>query len=267
MLKTSKLKWSAMVVFLVVLVGWMMTLATSAAPPTTETVTTVASRGAAAIEKAAKANKYLFIFFWKDDAQHSGPVQGVFQSAMAKMSDTTESVEIQTTDPAEQEIVTRYGVSRAPMPFVLAVAPNGAMTKGFPSRFNENQLRQAFVSPCTAECMKALQDKKLVLLCVEPSSQVKQVSVQKGVQDFTEDEEYTKNSKVVTINAGDTAEATFLKDLRVDPKTADRVTVLMAPPAAVVGTFVGDVTKGQLTTKLKSAQSGCVPGGSCCPKK
>ena len=81
------------------------------------------------------------------------------------------------------------------------------------------------------------------------------------------DEEYTKSSKVVVINAGDSVEAAFLKDLRVDPKTAERVTVLMAPPAAVVGTFVGDVTKDQLTAKLKSAQSGCCPGGSCCPKK
>ena len=104
--------------------------------------------------------------------------------------------------------------------------------------------------------MKALQDRKLVLLCVEPSSpKIKQVSLQKGVQDFTADEEYTKNSKVVAVNAGDSVEATFLKDLRVDPNTADRVTVLMAPPAAVVGTFVGDVTKDQLTAKLKSAQS------------
>jgi hypothetical protein len=154
------------------------------------------------------------------------------------------------------------------MPFVLAIAPNGAMTKGFTTQFDEKELRQAFVSPCTTECMKALQDNKLVLLCVEPSSSKdKKVSLQKGVQDFTEDEEYTKSSKVLAVNAGNPAEAAFLKDLRVDPQTADRVTVLMAPPAAVVGTFVGDVTKDQLTAKLKSAQSGCCPGGSCCPKK
>ena len=119
-----------------VLVGWMMAITTLAAPATTETAPAAASPGATAIKKAAKANKYLFIYFWKDDAQHSSPVRGVFQSAMAKMSDTAESVEIQTTDPAEQQIVTRYGVSRAPMPFVLAVVPNGAMTKGFPTRFD-----------------------------------------------------------------------------------------------------------------------------------
>ena len=259
-LKGLKMKRATTVVFFVVLMGWMMALTTSAAPADT-------SHGAAAIKKAAKANKYLFIFFWKDDAQRTSAARGVFQSAMTKIADA-ESVEIKTTDPAEQQIATRYGVDRAPMPFVLAIAPNGAMTKGFPTQFDEKQLRQAFVSPCTAECMKALQDRNLVLLCVEPSaSKIKQVSLQKGVQDFTEDEEYTKNSKVVAVNAGDPAEAAFLRDLRVDPKTPDRVTVLMAPPAAVVGTFVGNVTKDELTAKLKSAQSGCCPGGSCCPKK
>ena len=57
----------------------------------------------------------------------------------------------------------------------------------------------------------------------------------------------------------------FLKDLRVDPKTTAKVTVLIAPPAKVVGTFVGEVTKDQLVAKLKAAQSCCCPGGKCCP--
>ncbi len=69
----------------------------------------------------------------------------------------------------------------------------------------------------------------------------------------------------MVLHAGDAAEAAFLKDLRVDPKTTDRVTVLMAPPAAVVGTFTGEVTKEQLVAKLKAAQSGCCPGGKCGP--
>ena len=103
-----------------------------------------------------------------------------------------------------------------------------------------------------------------MLLCVEPASpQVKQVSLQQGVQDFTADKEYVKNSQVVFLDAGDAAEASFLKDLRVDPKTTDKVTVLIAPPAKVVGTFVGDVTKDELVAKLKAAQSSCCPGGCC----
>jgi hypothetical protein len=263
----------ALTLSLAVVIGLGMTFrAAKAGPPAKESAKTKASPGATALETAAKHTKYLFIFFWRDDTQHSRAMRGVFQSALEKMTDRAESIEIRTEDAAEKQLVTRFGVSRAPMPMVLAIAPNGAITKGLPTRFSEEQLRQAFVSRGTAECMKFLQARKLVLLCVEPASpKVRQVSLQKGVEEFTADKEYAESSTVVRLDAGDAAEAAFLKDLKVDPRTTERVTVLISPPAAVVGTFVGDVTKEQLVAKLKAAQSSCCPGGKCgpggcCPK-
>ena len=224
----------------------------------------VASPGSAAVEKAAKDNKYLFIFFWKDDTQHSRAMRGVFQAAMAKLTATAQSVEIQTDDSAEQPIVERYGVSRAPMPMVLAIAPNGAITKGLPTWFDENQLRQAFVSPSTANCMKDLQERKFVLLCVQrPSAGVGETAIPTGVKEFIADPQYAQYTKVEVLNPGDAAETAFLKSLQVDPQTATPVTVLMSPPSSVVGTFAGDVTKEQLVTKLKAAQSSCGPGCAC----
>lgn len=225
-----------------------------------------ASQGQAVIDRAAAAQKYVFLFFWKEKNPQTDKAWNILQPAMANMADTAEVASIQATDPAEKQIVDKYSVSRSPMPLVLAVAPCGAITKAFTGAFDENKLRTAFVSRCTAECMKALQDRKLVLLCVEPpSSQVMEVSLQKGVEDFTGDKQYAQNSKVVAVNAGDPAEAAFLKDLRVDPQTAARVTVLMAPPATVVGTFAGEVTKDQLVAKLKAAQSDPCAGGKCGP--
>ncbi len=156
---------------------------------------------------------------------------GVFKWATSKLADKAESVAINLSDPAEQPMVAKFGVDRSPLPLVLAFAPNGAITKGFPVRFNEDQLSQAFVSPCTAQCMKALQERKLVLLCVEhPLPQVRQVSLQQGVQEFAGEEPYSRNSKIVVLNASDPAEAAFLRSLQVDPRTAAPVTVLMAPP-------------------------------------
>jgi hypothetical protein len=169
-------------------------------------------------------------------------------------------------------LIERYGMSRAPLPMVLAIAPCGAITKALLKTVDEKQLREAFVSPGTALCMKHLQAKKLVLLCVWPKGpRVQQVSLQQGVKDFADDPEYADNVAVVHLNAGDAAEAGFLKDIKVDPQTTAPVTVLMSPPAAVVGTFVGEVTKEQLVGKLRAAQSSCCPGGKCgpggcCPK-
>jgi hypothetical protein len=246
----------------VALAFWIAGPAARAAAPTDGAASAAVSPGATAIGKAAKDNQYLFLFFWKDDTQQSRAMRGVFQAAMAKLAGTAQSAEIQTADAAERAIVARYGVDRAPMPFVLAIAPNGAITKGFPTQFDENQLRQAFVSPCTAECMKALQDRKFVLLCVQNSTTQFNATAIQGARDFQADPRYVGHTEVVLLNSAEPKEAAFLTSLQINPQTPQPVTVLMSPPGSVVGKFAGEVTKGQLITKLQAASS-CGPNCSC----
>lgn len=224
------------------------------------------SKGTAAIQRAAAADKYLFVFFWREKSQQTDAMWSVLQSAMSKVADRAESAAINVSDPAEKAMVAKFGVDRSPLPLVLALAPNGAITKGFPSKFTEDQLAQAFVSPGTAKVLKGLQARKLVLLSVQSRSPyVRQVSLQQGVADFAADARYGGATEIVTIDPADPAEASFLQDLQVDPRAAAQTTVLIAPPGSVVGTFTGNVTKEQLVAKLASAQSGCCPGGKCGP--
>ena len=223
------------------------------------------SRGMAVIEAAARSNKYLFIFFWKENDENARSMYGVFQSAMGKWAGSADSLGIQITDPNEKPIVDRFGVSRAPMPLVVALAPNGAVTKGFPVKFTEGQLRQAFVSPCTARCMKAMQDRKLVLLCVQNRSTQLNQAAWKGVQDFKADPRFGRATEVVHLDPSDGAEATLLKGLQVDPRTPTAVTVLLAPPGGPIAKFTGAVTGDQIVAKVASAQSGPCAGGKCGP--
>ena len=230
------------------------------------------SRGMAAVEAAAKSHKYLFIFFWKENDENARSMYGVFQSAMGKWAKSADSIGVQITDPNEKPVVDKFGVSRAPMPLVVALAPNGAVTKGFPVKFTEEQLQQAFVSPCTARCLKAMQDRKLVLLCVQNQSTQSNQAAAKGVQDFKADPRFGQATEVVHLNPSDGAETTLLKGLQVDPRTSTAVTVLLAPPGGPIAKFTGAVTKEQIVAKVASAQSGpcangqCGPGG-CGPKK
>jgi hypothetical protein len=243
--------------------------AASAQGPSPQT----ASKGMAAMQQAAGAEKYLFVFFWKEKDQQTDAMWSVLQSAMQKAADRAESVAVNVTDPAEKTMVAKFGVDRSPMPLVLALAPNGAITKGLPTRFDEKQLLQAFVSPGTAQCLKALQARKLVLLSVQSRQQhVRQVSLQRGVADFASDPRYAAATEIVAIDPADPAETSFLQDLQVDPRAATSVTVFLAPPGSVVGKFDGAVTKEQLVAKLQTAQSDpcadgkCGPGG-CGPKR
>jgi hypothetical protein len=223
-------------------------------------------KGMAAIQQAASADKYVFVFFWKEKSQQTSAAWSILQSAIGKVSGRAESVAINVSDPAEKQVVDRYGASRAPMPLVLAIAPCGAITKGLTGRFGEQDLRAAFVSPCTELCLKALQGRKLVLLCVVDQARPDDlVAVPQGVQDFKADQQYGPATEVVLLNARDEGEATFLKELKVDPQTQRPLTVLLAPPGSLVGKFDGTATKQQLVAKLASAQSNPCAGGKCGP--
>ena len=230
------------------------------------------SGGMAAIDAAARSGKYLFIFFWNANDEQSRSMYGVLRSAMGKMAQSADAVGIQITDPREKPVVDKFGVSRAPMPLVLALAPNGAITKGFPVKFDEDQLRQAFVTPCTAQCLKALQDRRLVLLCVQNQRTQFSQAAMSGVQGFKADPRFAKATQIVALDPDDRSEAAFLQDLKVDPRTPTAVTFVLAPPGTPIAKFAGPVTKDQIVAKVTAAQSGpcaggqCGPGG-CAPKK
>jgi hypothetical protein len=224
-----------------------------------------ASKGLAALEQATAAQKYLFVFLWKEQNPSTDQAWQAFQTATASATEWADVAAVGVLDPGEKPLVDRYGLNRAPMPLVMAFAPNGAVTKTFLDKLDESQLRAAVVSPCTAQCLKAMQNRKLVLLCVHHSQPQVRPVLPRGVTDFTSDPEYGPVTDVVSLNADDAAEAKFLQELKVDTRTPGPVTVLMAPPGAVVGKFDGAVTKKELVAKLASAQSACGPGGKCGP--
>ncbi len=222
-----------------------------------------ASPGTDAIDKAAKDNKYLFVFFYAaKDAQTDG-MYSVLQTAMAKMSDRASSIAIYAADPAEKAIADRFGVRGAPMPMILAIAPTGAPTHAFPKTVTEAQLDQAFVTPCTAKCMRAIFDRQSVLLCVQnDKTRFSQEAMLSAVA-FKADPQYTKGTAIVTLNPADQAEQPFLKSIQVDPNTPVAVTVLVTPPGAPVARLAGAVTKEQIEAAVKTAQTSCGPACSC----
>ena len=77
-------------------------------------------------------------------------MNGVFQAAMAKMTERASGIAIYVTDPAEKSFVDKFGVRGAPMPLVLAIAPTGAATRPFPNslkRPNSSRRLSALARP------------------------------------------------------------------------------------------------------------------------
>ncbi|WP_404310328.1 hypothetical protein [Neorhodopirellula lusitana] len=220
------------------------------------------SPAVAAMQQAASEGKYLFVYFWKQNDEQTQSMRGVFNQATGQMADVAQAISVQISDSTNAAIVQQYGVSRAPMPLVLAIAPNGAVTQGLPIKFSEHQLREAIVSPATATCMKAMQDRKLVLLCVKHQSDVNAFP---GARELTRDERFAASTQIVNIDPNDTSEKTFLQSLKIDLSTNKGVMIVLSPPGNPVATFTEDATKDQIVERLTAASSSCCPDGQCGP--
>jgi len=227
--------------------------------------------GIAAMQEAVQSKQYLFAFFWKTKDDKTVAMNKILDAAMKKTGSRARSVSVCITDAYEKDIVEKFGLDRAPMPLVLAIASNGAIMGGFPNEFTEEELLNAFSSPCTERCMKELQNGKLVLLCVQNSTTKHNDEALKGVGEFKADERYAKYTEVIMLDPSDAAEASFLADLKIDPKETEAVTAFLAPPGSVIAEFKGATVKDELIAALQKASTGCGPGGcgpgGCGPKK
>jgi hypothetical protein len=227
-------------------------------------------KGMAAMKKAADAGKYLFVFAFKTEDDQATAMRKVFDKAVEKVADRAQSIAINISDASEKAIMDKFDLSRAPMPLALAIAPNGAITGGFPTKFEEQQLVDAFATPDTEKVMKSLQDGKLVFVCVQNDKTKSNDAAMRGVKEFKADERFADATEVVTVDPTDKKEARFLTDLQVPADTAEAVTVFVVPPGRAIGKFEGETNKDALVELISKAGScgpgGCGPGG-CCPAK
>jgi hypothetical protein len=206
----------------------------------------------AAIEKAPK---FKFILFWKENNRSRQQLQQTLDQAVVKRSARAEWEAVNVNDEASRELVERYQVSRVPMPTVLCVAPNGAVTGVFVRQLNDLGVERALVTPAMADVTKAIQDKKIVVLHVKPAADA---PLPLGGANFVADPDFEPRTTIVDLVLTDPAEARFVTDLKIKPsEVSDSLLVVMAPPGVLVGKFAASATKEQIAAQLHAA-------GKCC---
>ena len=211
-----------------------------------------AAPGETAIKQAAEAKKHLYILFYGEDDEAARDARKSLESFVAKMPQLAQYVAVQRDAPAEKALVEKYELKAAPMPLVLVLAPNGAVTMGsLAQNITEERLRDAIASPRQQDCLKALQDKKTVVVCAYDKTVAADDPSVKAVGEFHADAKYAQLTEVVKIDPADAAEEKFLKQLKVDAKTA-LTTIMLAPPRTLLKTFTGAVSRGELERAMKS---------------
>jgi hypothetical protein len=138
---------------------------------------------------------------------------------------------------------------------VMCVASNGAITGAIPDRINDQTINKLLVTPTMTECMKALQEGKLVLVHVMTDDKA---VVPQGAADFAADPSFQARTTMVSLRRDDPNEKRFLTDMQIDAKSASgSVVSLLAPPGVLVGRYSEVATKDQIAADLHAA-------GKCC---
>lgn len=234
-------------------------------PPSSPAPQVAGGKGLAAMQQAAGANKYLFAFFYEKDDDATRAARKTFDEGLKKLTLAAESVAVDRTAPRESELVAKFGVAGAPMPLILAIAPNGAVTSGFKAAdLTEARLRDAMASPGMQQCLKALQERKLVFVCLQNGKTKANDAAMKGVNEFKADPQFAEGTEIVKVDPTDTKEAKLLAQLKADPKAKTASTAFLAPPGMVVASVEGATSKAGLVAALQKAVASCAPGSGCC---
>jgi hypothetical protein len=194
------------------------------------------------------------LFQKRDDAATRAMAQALAEGLNQAPMPAT-SARVVATSRIEQPLVKKFGVGRAPMPLVVAVAPNGAITGVFPKKITTTQIVDAFVTPGMMHSMKAMQEKKLVFVCIHGN----EVGTTPAMYDeFEADSHYKGRVAVVSVVAGDPAEKMFMEQLEINPaEHHEMMTAVLAPPAVLVGKFAATATKAEVDAAI-------VDAGKCC---
>jgi hypothetical protein len=203
---------------------------------------------------AAAAGQHTFLVFHKDrEAKTQAMVAAVRKGVEARSNRATFTL-VNVAEPRNAALATRLGVDRAPMPLTLVLAPNGAVTGAYPQRISEEHIAGSFATPALATCLKSLQDGKLVFACFQPAVSM---GIPQGVQEFQADPQFQPRVEIVPVRMDDPAEAEFVAQLKLNPKSLTGTTAFFAPPGMLVGKFNDSATAADLGAALHKA-------GKCC---
>jgi hypothetical protein len=219
------------------------------------------------MERAFKGGKHAFILFYRPAQSEDRKMADTLTRAEANLRARAMFVQVDISSRVESRLIDKYRVRQAPLPLTLAMAPNGAIVRAFTRTVDENALAAAFASPKVADLFKALQEKKLVTLCLQGAATKHNDESRQAAQQFVGDPKL--KGLAVLIVADPRKEADLLKRCRITSPPMESTVLMIVPPGRLVATVAGATTKAALLAKLTAALSSCGPGcspGGCAPR-
>lgn len=214
---------------------------------------------AAEIEKATKSGKSVFLVVYNAGGADLDKALSVASSARKKTASGTTVVKMNTTDPGNSVLVSKYRLTGAPLPLILVLDKNGSAAGGLLLKdATAEKLAELIPSPKTSELIKALSDGKSVYVVVYNESMTSKKSILDNCALACS--KMGNKSATVMVALDDKKETKLLQTLKCDLNAKEPVTYVINAAGQVTGTFNGLTDVNTLVSSAKKA-----PAGGCCP--
>ena len=230
----------------------------------------VPSNATSAIAEAAAAKQFLgLVFYEAQDSSLSSLSSSIatFNKSSAKKIAVYNA---KVSDPANQEIAKKYGIQGGgDLPLILIVAPNGAITGGFPKTITSEQLKQGInVSDLMLKTLKALQEQKVALVALQNSTTKFSAESWAGVNDFANDTTYKNLVTAIKADPSAAGSLEFIKQCQLVAPLTEATVVVLLPPGKIGKILNGKITKADILGALQTCAAGsnCKPG-SCSDRR
>ncbi len=223
------------------------------------------------LDEAARKGRYTFFFFHRKESKNSKRMAAVIERAKVSLKERADFFAVELTDRTRSGAVERFKVRGEPV--TVAVAPGGIVTAYIQGPASLEELEHALVSRGMAKVLGAIQEQRVVFLCVQGKRSEWARESLSAARQLGESLEGIV--EVVVVDPADRKEGDLLRRCSVpaDGKIA-RVAVI-GPSGVVAHRLAGKVTEDDLLAafqKMLSGGGGCgadtaTGGSTCSPQK
>ena len=219
------------------------------------------SNAKGAIDGASRAGQFLFLTFYNTEDQAFSAMSTNIANFRKSTPKKTAVYNARIGDPNEKETVERYKVWQARLPLLLVIAPNGVVTAGFQQTATADQLKQSVDIPgLHLKILKPLQERKVVLVCLQNKATKFNMESEKAVKEFTADQQFKQFVGSVHADPSAKDSQDFLKQVGLPETMTEATVVILLPPNAIGKILKGNITKVDIVKSLQS----CTAGSGCC---
>jgi len=208
--------------------------------------------GADGLKRDGESDQYTYYVFYRNDDSLTRRMQSAVESHVKDYADQAGWQKVHVHSKDDSAVVEKFDARRLPLPSVIGVAPNGAVTCIYHRNVSTAQLKRSILSPRYADVVLALQNGKIAVVSLLPDEAAEPSS---AASNFLKSEDFADRSEHIRVSACDPQEKDFFARVKVSTDLEQPKTILFAPPGRHLGTFDEDTTFDVLAEKVHSSGS------------